>query len=142
MGAGSCSDVSPATAVRPSPRSKRTALRPADTRGRRISNEIRIHRHNSCGLFEARLKTKQRYTDPEDAPDYARLKFYRGSWVGDVEIAEFAEDEVTALRRLAKVLETLGDPRLTDLAALNSTIGELARTAATHAPASATRKAA
>jgi hypothetical protein len=123
-------------------RPKRLAPRPTDTRGRRISEEIRVHYHARCGLFEARLKTKQPYSHPEDAPDYARLKFYRGQWLGDVEIADFAEDEVSALRQLAKILETLDDPGLTDLSALTSTIGELERHAAARAARGATRKAA
>lgn len=99
-----------------------------DSRGRTLSPEIRVHYHGGTkrpSVVEARFNTKLTYTHPDEAPNYARLTFYRGTWVGDIEFAEFAETELDALRALATMLQNNG---FTERPVLRVTIEALEQT--------------
>jgi hypothetical protein len=84
------------------------SLPAADPRGRRINDEIRTLQHRAHKLVEARFVTSRTYSHPDEAPSYARLRFHRGTWTGDIELSEFAGDELTALERLAETMHACG----------------------------------
>jgi hypothetical protein len=79
-----------------------------DTRGRKISEEVQTIFHRKNELVEARFSTTRTYHHPDEAPSFARLRFHRGSWNGDIEIQEFAKNETDALKVLADQLVMLG----------------------------------
>ena|SRR6185312_11896690 len=79
-----------------------------DTRGRKISEEVQTIFHRKNQLVEARFVTIRTYHHPDEAPSFARLRFHRGVWNGDIEIQEFAKLESAALDALADTLVTLG----------------------------------
>jgi hypothetical protein len=83
-------------------------LASATNKGRRIAENLCTYYHRAHKLVEARFTCTKPYSHPDEAPNFARLRFHKGTWHGDIEISQFAADELKALTSLASTLRDMG----------------------------------
>jgi hypothetical protein len=112
-------------------------LASATNKGRRIAENLCTYYHRAHKLVEARFTCTKPYSHPDEAPNFARLRFHKGTWHGDIEISQFAADELKALTSLASTLRDMG---FDEQPALTVTIAALEEQPATAAPAPSSRR--